>query len=533
MPINEIRIISSIRTPDDTQLPIIRRDLSGGINNRQSGTLIGENQMTVLYNVDIGIVGQSSKRAGSVLIGNDVSNNTFMSLFNYARQGYTDSLIAYDDTVLWEWLGTGNWAATGVGTLTTGATDVGILACKESGLVPDDVFIVQNGTDDAQRFHKASNGVWAVQDLLHATGANAGPVKSTVMCWYGNRVWILKNDLLYFSDAYPADYAVAFDDVSNMFRIPVGAERGLCATRDTGIVVLGEDAIWGIAPSVVPAATDKPEPLITNHGVVSKKGWCQAGDDIYYFAQDGFRALKRTLQDKLQSGVEFPISYPLKDEYERIAWAYIDRLAMKYYDNKIFISVPTSATAFDTWVYYTALKSFVVFQGWSPRCWETYKVGGVEYLYYGKQGNGVAYRAFSGYTDEGTTTTNGTAINYQEEGRKEDMGQPLIKKVGGVIKIKALSSGNYDLAVSVSIDDQAYVSLGVVNLMGNSPVLPLDLPFTLASGNIITGEFHLDSLGEFDQIRLKIVHNAANGADAITILERQFISYPTSYQDEV
>lgn len=526
------RQTASLRTPDDTPLPLVRRDFAGGINTRQNGALIGETQATVLYNTEIGVIGQTSKRSGSVLIGDDVSNNTFMALFNYTRQGYTDSLIAYDDTVLWEWLGTGNWVATGVGTLTTASEDVGILACKESGLVPDDVFIVQNGIDDAQRFHKNSADVWAVQDLLHATGATAAPPKSTVMCWYGNRVWVLKNDLLYYSTAYPADYAVAFDTTSGSFRIPVGAERGLCATRDTGIIIMGEKAIWGIAPTATPAATDKPEPLVTNHGVVSKKGWCQAGDDIYYFAQDGFRALKRTLQDKLQSGVEFPISYPLKDEYERIAWAYIDRLSMKYFDNKIFITVPTSSTTFDVWVYYTALKAFVVFQGWSPRCWETYKVGGKEYLYYGKQGNGVAYRAMYGYTDEGTTTTDGTAINYQEEGRKEDMTQPLIKKMGGTLKIRALSSGNYTLTVSASIDDQSYVTLGTMVLQGTAPTLPIDLPFTLASANIIQEEFHLDNLGEWNQIRIKIVHNAVNGSDDITILSREIITYPSTYQDE-
>jgi hypothetical protein len=528
MAINEIRIVSNIRVPDDQQLPIIRRDLSGGINSRQSGSLIGENQMTVLYNIDIGVVGQSSKRAGSVLIGNDVGNNTILGLMNFQIQGETDQLLAYEGTKLWKWTGSGNWADLGE-TFST-ATEVGMVLGKESGLSPDDVVIIQNGVDNAHRLDSDGN----FQDLGSTAGTGSdSPPKSTVMAWYGNRFWVLLNDLLYYSDAYAADYSSAWDTTSNVFRIPVGKEMGLCATRDTGIVVMGEDAIWGIAPTVVPAATDKPEPLITNHGVVSRGGWCQAGDDIYYFAQDGFRALKRTLQDKLQAGVEFPISYPLKDEYERISWAYIDRLSMKYFDNKIFINVPTGAATFDTWVYYTALKSFVVFQGWTPQCWETYKVTGKENLYYGKQGDGTVYQAFTGYTDEGTSTTNGTAINYQEEGRKEDCGQPLVKKVGGIIRIKALSSGAYTLTVYVSIDDQAYVTLGTVNLTGSSPTLPIDLPFTLASGNIITEEFHLDSLGEFDQIRLKIQHNAVNGSDAITVLERQIITYPATYQDEV
>jgi len=52
--------------------------------------------------------------------------------------------------------------------------------------------------------------------------------------------------------------------------------------------------------------------LITNMGVVSKKGAVAYGDNIYFFAQDGFRELKRTIQDKLQIGITYPISYRLK-----------------------------------------------------------------------------------------------------------------------------------------------------------------------------------------------------------------------------
>jgi hypothetical protein len=519
-------------TPDDSPIFIIRRDLSGGVNSRQHGSLIGENQATVLYNVDIGTPGQASKRLGSTLIGNEVSNNTFADLHNYERQGYTDSLIAYDDINLWEWLGSGNLASISASAFTTAMTDVNILSAKESGLVPDDVILVSNGTDTIKRFHKDSSDVWAVQDLGSATGASASPPRSTVMAWYGNRIWLLQKDLLYFSDAYDADYSTAFDTVTNSFRVPVGEERGIVPTRDTGMVIMGSNGIWGLAPSATPVATDKPEPIVTNRGVVSKKGWVNAGDDIYYFSQDGFRALKRTIQDKLQAGVDYPLSYFLKDEYARINWAYISRLTMEYFDNKIFIGVPTGAATFDTWVYYPATQSFMIITGWLPREWVKYKVSDEERLYYAKHGNGVIYRAWYGYTDEGATTTTGTAISYQEEGRKEDLQQPLVKKCGGVLKIKAISSGNYDIAVSVSIDDQAYVSMGNVNLIGNAPVLQIRLPFTLASANIIVKEFPLDSLGEWNQIRVKLVHAATNASDDITVLERQIVSFALTFQDE-
>jgi len=514
---------------DDPRLVAIRRDLSGGVNSRQEGTIIGENQCTLLYNVDLGTPGQTSKRPGSTLIGNDASVNTFAALHNYERQGYTSSLIAYDDTRLIEWAGSGNWAAITDSSFTTAQTDVGIISAKESGHVPDDVFIVQNGTDNACRFTKNSSGVWSKEDL--GDTANSPPL-TTVMCWYGNRIWCLKNDLLYYSNAYPATYSSTFDRSTSIFRIPVGQERGLVPTRDLGIIVMGRDQIWGFAPTTTPAATDKPEPIVTNRGVVSKKGWVNAGDDIYYFAQDGFRALKRTVQDKLQAGADYPISYFLKDEFDKINWTYIDRLTMEYFDNKIFIGVPTGAATFDTWVFYPATNSFMIITGWLPRQWAKYRVGGEERLYYAIHGNGAVYRAWYGYTDEGATTTTGTAINYQEEGRKEDLGQPLVTKFGGTLKIRAISSGDYTVTISASIDDQAYNLLGTLALQGTSPTLPATLPFTLADTNIVEDSYSLDALGEWRSIKIKLQHNAANGSDDIIFLERSIATFACEYQDE-
>jgi hypothetical protein len=516
----------SVSSSDDPQMYVVRRDFSGGINSRQQGSLIGETQATVLYNADIGTAGQSTKRKGSVLVGSLASlGESVLGLHAFDVQGETDQLWQYSNNTMYRWFGSGNWTGISYGSLMSGATEVSFISAKESGLAPDDIIVFYNGKNNVMRVD--TDGVF--QDL--GDGASSPP-KTDIMCWYGNRIWCLSNDLLYFSDAYDSDYSTAFDRVSNSFRIPVGTERGIVPTRDTGMVVMGKDAIWGLAPSAVPVATDKPEPIVTNRGVVSKKGWVNAGDDIYYFSQDGFRALRRTVQDKLQAGVDYPLSYFLKDEFDSINWSYIERLTMEYFDNKIFIAVPTGAATFDTWVYYPQTQSFMVIQGWSPRCWARYKVSGEEKLYYGKHGRNDVYQAWVGYTDEGSTNINGTAINYQEEGRKEDGGQPLIKKSGGVLKVKALSSGDYTLTVYVSIDDQAYVTLGTVSLAGNSPTLPVTLPFDLASANIVSKSFPLDSLGEWSQMRVKIQHNDVNGSDDITVLSREIITYALTFQDE-
>jgi hypothetical protein len=518
--------VSQFNSTDDQSMAIIRQDVSGGINNRVAGNAIKENQMLVMYNVDIGTPGETSRRPGSVITGNDTGeDDTIMALLAFVIQGGTDNLIRMHGQKLERWAQAGNWINI-KNDFTAGATEIGLCACKESGLSPDDVFIVQDGVNNPWRIAAAS---WATQDLGNTAGTGSdSPPKSTVMCWYANRLWVLKNDLLYPSDAYTPDYATAFDTTGMSFRVPVGPERGLIATRDTGIIVLGRDQIWGIMPSIIPAPdTDKPQPIITNHGVVSKKGYANTGDDLYYFAHDGFRSLKRTQQDKLSGGPELPISYPLEDEYNRINFAYIDRLSMEYYDSKIFISVPTSATTFDTWVYFPATNGFIIIIGWAPSCWAKIKISGAEQLHYGKYGDDTVYRAWYGYTDEGTTGINGTSINYQEEGRKEDAGQPLIKKQSGSVRIETEASGNWNLTVYVSFDDGDYIPIGTINLANVSPTLPVNLPFTLSGTSIKRSVFHLDSYPAWYTMQLKIISNENTGADGIKILSRGFITFPT------
>lgn len=361
---------------DDERLFVSRQDMSGGINSKMHGAKIADNQATNLINVDIGVPGQRSKRPGSVLVTSYLSNGTIIGIHNYVIQGATDQLLAYAGTTLQAWAGSGAWSNYKTD-FDASVTTVGFCNAKESGLSPDDVVLVGNRVDNVFRF--SSDGT--PQDLGNT---NTSPPKTDVMTWYRNRVWALLNDLLYYSTAYPADYSAAFDRTSNAFRMPVGEEKALVATREMGIVAFGSEAVWALAPSATPdASTDKPEPLIPNMGAVSTNGVVEAGDDIYFFASDGLRALKRTIQDKLQTGTSYPLSFQLKDEFERINWAYASKIAMEYYDNKIFISVPTGVSSVDTWVYYPITQGFTVIQGWNARTWTTYRLNGQVNLYYG------------------------------------------------------------------------------------------------------------------------------------------------------
>lgn len=516
---------------DDTPILGEIKDASGGVNSRSNVADLLTGQFSVLNNIDISVLGKTSCRPGSVLIGNDVGAASPLCLHNFGIQGDDDQLLMYENISVHKWLGSGNWTSLKAD-FTAGATEVGMCSVKESGLAPDDVVIVQNDVAADHAWRVDSNGNWEDLGVTAGTGSDSPP-KSTVMCWYGNRLLVLLNDLLYFSDAYPATYSTAFDTVSNSFRIPVGEERGLVPTRDTGVVVMGADAIWGIAPSVIPdPTTDKPQPLITNHGVVSKKGFVNAGEDIYYFARDGFRSIKRTIQDKLSGGPELPLSWNLKAEYENISFVYIERLTMEYFDSKVFIAVPTGASTFDTWIYFPATNAFTVMTGVAPRCWARYKVSGEERLYYGKHGDGKVFRAWYGYNDEGTTTTNGTAISYQEESVAGDCGQPMLRKQGGELTIRAEALGNIDLSIWVNFDNEGWNLLGVLNLSGGGFLtFPGTFPMIFTPAIKAFKKYHIDRYGPWYTIQIKITHNAQKSND-VAILERQLLTYLTEYIHE-
>lgn len=500
---------------DDKQLFIIRSDFSGGQNNRQHGSKIGDNQVTVLYNSDIGTPGQTRKRPGLTLIENlGVSAGT--GLFGFEPSSGTNELMATYGSTLTGWQGSGSF----VNRKADFASGTPVTMLKVGEQTSNDVLAV---------YMSGNNWFRMKQDHTFSDlgDTNTSPPLSEVATYYRNRWWVLKSDLLYWSEAFPADYSAAFDRTTNNYRINVGPEMALIPIRDQGIVSFGRDAVWAINPSVTPTATDKPEKLLDT-GCVSGKTAVQVGDDILYLSTDGVRGLFRTVQDKIQSGTSYPLSYLIKDEVESISWAYVSKSCAVFFDNKYFLSIPVDASTYnnEVWVYYPASNAWMIVQGWNVAAWAKMKVNGEERLYAIDSTNGKVYQAWEGFSD------NSTAINFQLESRKEDFGQPLITKTGGELKIRALSSGSYTITVYVSVDDDDYVTLGTINLAGNSPVLPVSLPFSLADSNIIEEQFHLDSLGPFRQIRFKLVHNDTNGNDEIIVYEVDVVTYADEYQSE-
>lgn len=499
--------------PDDNRLSQIRRDISAGMNNRQHPTIIADNEVKALQNADISVPGQRSMRPGLTLI-EDLGAAAITGMANYDPQGGTANLLVTEGTNLKRWTGSGSFASV-YSSFTSGLATT-IIKTYKSGT--GDVALVSNGTDNVLQMDSS----YATSDL---GDTNTSPPLTTVMTPYRNRVWALKDELLYFSD----NSTTSFDRITNNFRIPVGDQRALLGTRDLGLLVVGKDQIWALNPSVTPAATDKPEKL-SEYGCAAGNTFTQVGDDYYYLAFDGVRGVRRTELDKLQYGQSYPLSYKLKDEFDEINWAYITKACAVYFDNKYFIALPTAGSSYNNkvWVYFPATQGWDVITGWNVAAWAKFKVNGQERLYAGEaSANGLVYRAWSGVTD------NGTAISYSEEGRNEDMGQPLVKKNGGHLKVVAKPTGNYNIAVYGSFDNGSYQLLGYLNTSSHLVTFPVTFPVAFFPDAVVYKTFPLYSYGPWYTFRYKLAFSdTASSAEDITIYETSITAFVDEYNDE-
>ena len=514
---------------DDNRLTVQVRDISGGLNSRQHASGIKPNQVAILYNVDLAVPGQASKRPGIVLLEDlgDADAGIGCLGFNPIESTNANELLVWHGQKL-----EGSSVVAGVldtfvhhkTDITTTGEQTNAFQAFRSG--SGSCVLFKNTTDDWMQYDPNDTPVVTV---LTDSGNTNPPKEATIGCFFRGRAWLVGNNYAWFSDAYPSTYATTFSQSANAYNIPIGKERAAIPVRDTGIIFLGQEAIYGLNPSMTPAATDKPEKLL-DIGCVAAKTAQNVGDDVFFLAPDGVRGVFRTVQDKLQLTQSFPLSFVLKDQFEDINWAQIEKATAIWWSNMYMIALPTGSSTHNdvVWVYYPANQSWSVITGWSVGDWDIVNVAGEERLYYIAADEDKVYRAWTGYSDAGT------AINYQEEGRKEDMGQPLTKKVGGEVEVKANNAGNYNLSVWASVDEQDYASLGNLNLSSVGPVVGTGVVGTavLVGESIVKDKFSIWGLGEWSTIQIKLQHNATNGSDTITVYERNIVTYPSEYYSE-
>lgn len=485
----------SVEVPDDQYITIDVPDSSGGINTRFHATEIQNNQLTVAYNLDISTPGKKKKRLGNLAVLDDLGTTPILGLI-YQKAPSVDARMVfifgqrmYKST---DPLNTsGNWVDIDSTNHFTNnlTTTVSILA--------GDLLFFTNGTDDVFSYNGTS--------ITDEADTNTDPPKAKCLAYFKNRLWAANTstypDYVWYSDALDTQ---TFNRSTNVFKVSTGDSTGvtnMIPYQDSSLVIFKERSIHELVVAGDTAAYWNLRPIDLRYGCVTPDCAKYHNGKIYFLAHDGIRVLP------LQPNA---VSYLIPTEIDSIYWTYIDRAKMVIFDDKLFLAVPTGSTAYPNQVYVLDLNTngWVVYTGWNVGCWGIYVSGNEEVLMYGDSNDGKVYKCFtSAQFNDGASTV----INYQEETKAYDFGQPFIYKIGGEIEVEIASSTGNTVTVSASIDGGAYIELGTCTA---------------------TDKFSLDVLGKFKNIKFKFQHNATS-TEQLIFNGFRVTTFMEEYQSEV
>ncbi len=286
---------------------------------------------------------------------------------------------------------------------------------------------------------------------------------------YKNRV--------YFSDLGNPD---TFTHASNWF--DVGKSDG---QPITGIAPLGEFLVIfkrrsifvlsGSSPDewVLSASVNNLSQIASGIGCVSAKSIVQVGNDLWFMSDDGVRSVKRNEQGSIPlMGI---VSENMRETIEDINWSYADKIAGVYFDNKVYMAIPTGTSQTNDTIMVANTKiqldknfnphPWFIYTGWAPYCWSVYLGGSTPALHYGDSSTTNVMNAES--TNNDINSTDG--IDMDVKGMMIDLKAPEMKKTARFIKYGVAGTGDYNLSLYTSLEGNTWTLEEELNLaQGNT-----------------------------------------------------------------
>lgn len=493
---------------DDQPLIIRRLRASRGQNSQDEPDSIGLDEVASLQNADISSRGISATRPGTTLIANTPAATAVLGLQHFYPEGGTKQLLMVAGATLYNWTASGNWNSL-YASLTTGLRTNILIGGKKALLL--------NGTDDPPYYDGAT--------VTAGGSANTDPPKAKFGIYHQNRALLAGNttnrSYIWYSAALNI---LSFVRDTNAIKISdqdndeLTALVDLSLTTTPGFIAFKTRSTHFVDSSDASPANWSVIPIDPVHGCFATRtaiaiGGSVLGGDVVYLSREGthyrLRSLRRTVNDALETGGI--LSEGIEDILDDVADSHMANAAAYYFDEKIFLSIPSGSSSTQDTVCVLDLHAsdpasnkwkWTVWKGITADVFAIFQESNVEYLYYGNAGaNARVFRMLSGTSD------NNSAIEFIEESRREDFGLPELLKNGEFVEFHFNSTDDTEVTLEASIDGGEYTTIGTVNVGGSGPTLPVNLPFNLSGQSRIKEKVPIDDLGPFRDIQFRVSHS--------------------------
>lgn len=467
-----------------------------GINNTTAAVNLTY-EATDIKNFLLKNLGKLTVRKGATLLGNDTGSYKQLGLTHWSV-GDTDIQIKVENTVIQK-LSTGTWSTMTGGTGLTAGLDMNF--CFANGFLYG-----FNGTDGVRKIDNTEAteiatipiGKWGVwwRNIMFIGGVTA----------YPNRVYVS-------GIGTPETFGA-----NDWFDIEPGDGDFL-----TGGIALKDKVIFAKQRAVsylVGSGTNTfaVYPITYDFGVCNYRSLITYGNDVWCIDMEGkVRSIIRN-QYGLFNGADMSSEF-LETTIESINTNALDGVCAGFDGSNLYFAVPSGAsTTNDLVLVYNGdapipngRSKWTTITGWHPSVFDNLN----NVLYFGEG------RADSKVYSNTGDTDNGAAIACEWLGPQLKLDSEGQKKRFTYLKWFAFPSGDYDVAVYASIDENIFSLMGNLNL---SPASPLWGATGAVWGTGVWGvsgqvkeTFHYSTSGRVlgSKVQHKLIYSSSNGQNEI------------------
>lgn len=516
---------------DDPTLDAEQKSWSGGADEFQTPVLLAPNVGGFLENCIVEDNGRPRTRPGADgLGGSSLDVGDRVQCLAYFDTTTLEHLYASINASLRQWNGT-VWATIaaypfGANTIVDMAQGAYLLFC----------------TDGSGQWRTYSGAAWSG---ALGNGATDPPNGATILCWHTHRMFASGtiasiNDQIYVSDLGAA--GTGNWPAANAFRVGRGegeAIRSLVSGRGQWLFVGKEGSIYAVnADPQVATSTWLIQRIAGSVGCVGRYAMLFDGNSVWTVGPDlALREIVPSAVEQVPFETAPPASEPAKTYFDRINTAALSKIVLHKYGRYLLLGLPLDAATepSHTLVWnlrlrrpaevagYTLPAFIGVWTGWTPTAFCTSRFAGVERLIIGDSAGFVnQWKDWDDQTDDDTFEDNGVNVLATMRSKSWDFGSQRNPKDGESAELQFVDS-TAEVDIVLAHDDEEQLRWSK-NLETVQNVLPVDLPFDLATLGPTRSTRNVDGLTEFREAYLQVEQVSAGRVELKSMAMSAFLN---------